>query len=155
MRIEVIVPRGKMFNLDIFKSLTKTGSRYVADQAKREFESSVATWDHKPDFDITYEGDAFQVGTDDDIYALVNNGADPHVILPRRRSRLVFQPEYRSKSVPGSLVSRSGGKSGEPIRARGVNHPGIDARRFDVSVAEKTGGLFVSKMIDAVVTANR
>lgn len=155
MKVEVILPKGSMFDLSRFLNSKRVGSRAVAEAAKRDFQSSVASWDEKPDFDIIDTDESFIVGTDDELYALVNNGSDPHVILPRRRKRLAFQTEYRSKTVPGSINSRSGGKSGDVVTSRGVMHPGFAARKFDVTVLKRTERTFIDKMINAVIEGNK
>jgi hypothetical protein len=66
------------------------------------------------------------------IFAFVNWGTGPRVIVRRNYPFLVFRPGYRRATSPGSLkVSPPWEKVGSRIYLRSVNHPGIKARRFD------------------------
>lgn len=66
------------------------------------------------------------------IFAYVNWGTGPRIIYRRNYPFLVFRPGYKRATRPGSLrVSPPWEKVGSRIYLRAVNHPGIEARRFD------------------------
>lgn len=103
-----------------------------------DFKTTVATWTHKPGFTIdNSQPDRRIVGTDDQIYAYVNDGTKAHTIRARGKGRLRFQAGYRAKTSPGVIGSRGGGASGPVVYARVVRHPGTRARQLTKAIAEK------------------
>lgn len=66
------------------------------------------------------------------IFSYVNWGTGPRIIYKRNYPFLVFRPGYKRSTKPGSLsVSPPWEKVGSRIYLQAVNHPGIEARRFD------------------------
>lgn len=135
-RMDQVMPTQAFFdntnlaNGDIQNELDK-----ALDQAVREtlgkFSSTVATWNHKPKFEVDREPAARVVGTNDKIYEIVSEtGSKPHLIRPRNGKVLRFSSKYRAKTRKGILGSSSGGASGSPVFAKSVNHPGFEAREF-------------------------
>lgn len=128
----------------------------TANTVKRDLESTVKSWTNKPVFTIEYSKDEITVGTDDNIYALVDEGSPAHPIYPRVAKRLKFQSKYKAKTTPGVIGSRSGGKSGIIVTATGIpRHPGFTARKFIDAIAKKNNKAFFSGGDDVVVEANK
>jgi len=118
-----------------------------------EFEKTTATWTNRPAFetltDTTGGNLAVLVGTDDPIYRYVDEGTRPHRIVPKssnRSGRLFFQSGYVAKTSPGVIGSRAGGKFGNVVVARAVNHPGTKARGFSKQIEAKTRNRFKRNM---------
>lgn len=155
MRVEVIVPHGKLFDVEKFVYLRKTSYMTVAKKAKSDFERTTRTWERRPTFYIKDEQNGLIVGTDDQGYAFVNDGTDAHIILPRGKYPLVFQKGYKSKTLPNTIQSFRGGKFGEIIRSRFVRHPGIEPRRFDLIILKNTEKMIQTRMIDVVKICNK
>lgn len=153
MRIEAIIPK-MIFNTSVFQRLAAAQAGAVALAVKRDFESTTKTWDHSVEFTMEYSAQEITVGTDDELYALVNNGASSHTITPRRARSLVFQPGYKAKTSPGVIGSKSGGKSGDPIQVPSVSHPGFQARAFDEAIAKKHDLDFGDAIDKAIAQAN-
>lgn len=137
LKLKPIRPKGLG---DAFKRLPKAvekGMKEAAEAAKADFEKTVATWEHKPSFVITEEGNGeFSVGTDDEIYSFVDRGTDPYTIRPHGRV-LKFSPGSRPKTRPGVITSGSGGRGGGVVYTRVVHHPGIKARLFTQQLAAR------------------
>lgn len=105
--------------------------------ALRDFQSTTATWQHKPGFAVEAPSpDGRLVGTDDEIYGYVNGGTRAHTIRPRKK-RLRFPSKFRAKTRPGALRSTRGSRGGPVVFARAVRHPGTKARHFDEAIAAK------------------
>lgn len=154
MNIEVVIPKA-IFDVEKFKRLQRAHMASVALAVKRDFEATVKNWDHKPTFEVQYSSEEITVGTDDDIYALVDAGSPSHTISPVRAKRLKFQNKYKAKSTPGVIGSKRGGKSGEIVTAKVVRHPGFQARKFLDAIAKKNNVKFFQGGDAAVAEANK
>jgi len=122
-----------------------------------EFRKTTATWTNKPAFetltDTTGGNLTVLVGTDNEIYKFVDEGTRPHRIVPKasnRSGRLFFQSGYVAKTTPGIIGSRAGGKFGNVVVARAVNHPGTQARGFTKQIEAKTRNRFKRNMQEAM-----
>lgn len=138
--------------LELLNAMRRMGTKIKAD-----FESTTATWSHKPRFEVmvslTQPGPTVVVDTNDEIYRYVAEGTKPHVIRPRTPGgRLAFPGTYRAKTTPGVIGSQAGGGSGETRFARVVNHPGTEARNFHKLIAKKWQPKFKREMEDAMRT---
>lgn len=159
MRVEVIVPKGAMFDIEKFKYRNRVSSTKVAKEAKRLFDSTTRSWSRRPKFYIkdSYGSDFIEIGTDDELYAMINDGVPAHVIIARggRRGVMSFQREYSAKTSPRVIGSRSGGKSGNVVTTNFVWHPGIDPREFADEIMKRTDKMFIDLKIGDIVEANR
>lgn len=119
---------------------------------KVDFGVTVQTWSDKPSFTIEAQGDwSRTVGTDDDIYAMLNEGTGPHVIAPRRGGVLAFRTPFQAKTLPRSISSGPGRRGANVAFTRGVvHHPGTKAREWDTVIAEKWDRLFAQQMQRAI-----
>jgi len=126
---------------------------------KKDYERTTKTWEHKVRFQtqesIKPTGPAVLVGTDDLIYKFVDEGTRPHLIRARRAPRLVFQTGYKSKTLPGVLDARHGGKFGPIATALAVQHPGTEARGFTEMLQKTWQAKFKAEMEKAMVRAAR
>ena len=122
----------------------------VGQDAQTMFNETTETWNHKPEFtkELIEETQRLRmvVGTSDPIYNLVNKGAPMHVISPRNGPFLRFQNGYTPKSQPGSRSSFVGGKSGDFVSATEVQHPRLEARKFDELIAHDIEDEFNEKI---------
>lgn len=130
------------------------GLRSAARAVQRDYEATVATWKHKPKFDLVIAlgktKAEFLVGTDDKIYGYVDEGTKPHIIVPKKAKVLRFSNVYRAKTSPGVIGSSDGGSSGEPVFVRVVRHPGVRARKFSKTINDKHKKSFKDKMHEAM-----
>jgi len=108
---------------------------------KKDYQETVKTWEHKVVFTSIISlkgGPSVLVGTDDEIYGMVNNGTKPHDIAPKNpKGKLVYQVTYVAKTQPGVIGSGPGGKSGKYTMRGRVHHPGFKARKFDDAINKK------------------
>lgn len=118
-------------------------------------------WENAPDFSATvYDSTnsiichVFPSGNGTANYELVNNGAPPHTITPRRRGMLRFQTGYRASTSPRVISSRANARFGNVISTPVVHHPGFEARAFDETIALDYYDTFAEDMQDAIKTAS-
>lgn len=125
------------------------------DVMDKDFQSSVKDWKTKVDFDkeVRTKNNAIEgeESTDNDIYRFVSAGTKRHYVAPRRARVLAFQPNYKSKSVAGTIPSRSGGASGNTVFSKGHYVSGIKAREYPKQIAKKRMKDFVKIMTNAVI----
>ena len=127
-------------------------------ELKREFKKTTEGWKNKPDFSQKFSNKSDSVsvsvwasGTHKNQYALVNYGSPRHDIPAKRGGLLRFQPGYRAATRPRVLSSRSPQRFGAFISSRGIkNHPGFEAREFDITVAKKIAPGFAEDVQRAI-----
>lgn len=124
--------------------------REVAEEAKDDFERTVATWKDKPEFEIEERPRSFAVVTDDEKYNWVDKGTRPHIIRPKNGNYLAFQGGYQAKTTPRVIGSRPGGSSGPTVYSQEVHHPGTEAREFSKTIYNKWQQEFASRMTDGI-----
>lgn len=127
------------------KQIEKDLRNKVAPALVKSHNLVVADWKHKPEFQtrIAVRPDkisvtVFPAGENAGIYALVDEGTEPHEIKPVRAPLLVFQTGYISKTLarPARTVSGGGISTGPTVRAKIVHHPGFEGREFSKTIAE-------------------
>ena len=114
----------------------------LARRIKADFDSTVATWEEKPEFTVTRLANALRIkitiATDDIIYFWVSQGTEPHEIEPIDSDGvMIFQENYAAKTSPNVIGSRVGGESGATIFSKHAFHPGIEPRNFDEAIKKK------------------
>lgn len=115
------------------------------------FRLTVATWKQQPvfkghDIHATRGGDmGFVVGTDDELYAILNAGTRrTQDIVPVRRKALRFFIPFAPKTKPGAVKPTMGGRGKQAIitkRVRGVNNR-VAPRHWDTTIAEAIRKVF-------------
>lgn len=128
-----------------FKALAKKIPSLVQDtmealtaDALKDYESTVATWNNKPEFIVKRQSkNIWTITTDDEIYAMLDSGTRPHKIEAKPGHVLAFQNKYVAKTSPRVIASTSGGPSGKTVFAMSVDHPGTKARYFNKTIAAK------------------
>lgn len=137
IKLAPLTPNAKKINFTRFATAAKLGLKDAAEAAKADMEKTTATWNHKPDWIIKEQKDGFLVGTDDAVWAMLDVGTRAHRIIARRAKRLRFGSSFTAKTRPGFVGSQSGGSSGGPVFAQGVDHPGTTARGWSKLIASK------------------
>lgn len=156
MPIEVILPKGKVFDAQKMGNIIKNTLTAQAKAIKVDFDVTTQTWDHRPVFTITTPG-RFQrlIATDDPIYAMLDKGTKAHTIRPKSaRGILRFTTPFRAKTVPNAIRSNKGSKGNTQVVARVVNHPGTAARNWAQVIAKKWNaqiGPIFQRAIDSTV----
>lgn len=119
---------------------------------KVDFQVTTKTWDDAPTFQIqTPTAWTRTVGTGHAIYAMLNEGTDPHTISPKPGGALVFRTPFQSKTLPRSISSSAGSKGSNVVfTRRSVRHPGTEARAWDTAIAQKWDALFPQQMQRAI-----
>jgi hypothetical protein len=160
IQVKVTVPE-IIFQSDIIRLRIENAirSKTIPDM-KVQFGKTVQGWKHPPDFSQKLvsandhiSGIVWASGGNKNQYKLVNYGAPPHTILPRRKKMLRFIRGYRAATRPKMLSSRSPQRIGGYAVYEGVSHPGFEARQFDLAVAEEIAQRFASDMQAAIMGA--
>jgi hypothetical protein len=85
----------------------------------------------------------------------VDQGTDPHIIVPKRARVLRFQSSYKAKTRVNVIGSNSGGSWGIVIATRFVRHPGNAARNFTIMISEKAQTRLTKELNEAVALMAR
>lgn len=128
IRMEVILPRRKLFDADKLGKAVENALNGVALDVQADFGTTTQTWNHQPGFNIQKKTGERIVSTDDKIYGFVSRGT--------RVRRALMSPDFRPKTRNRYIGSDQGAGRVLVVR-RTLNRPGISAREFDVAIREK------------------
>ena len=138
----------------VSKAIQHTMVSKTGPELRREFDKTTSTWNDKPVFKTEqYSGTAvmwLKVFTYSEKYRLVNAGAKPHDLRPRKAKFLRFQTGFKAKTRSHFIGSNAGGKSGNYISTPAVHHPGFEAREFDQTIADEYADTFREDIQDAI-----
>lgn len=137
MKLTPIIPKTMGQKFKSAPEAVRKGMREAAEAVKADFDKTVSTWEHKPDFKITEQSENFIVSTDDEVFGFVDLGTKPHVIVAKRARVLRFATGGKPKTSPGKITSGSGSKGGDVVFRPRVNHPGTKARLFTQQIAKR------------------
>lgn len=151
-----ILPRKSIINVARHRAAINETLDKTADDVRKDFLRTVATWEHSVEFTIEVP-DSFvrTVSTADEIYGMLNAGTPPHLIFPKAGGFLRFQAPFQAKTVPQSISSGPGSIGGQTVYSRGVAHPGTKARDWDLTIALKWLDIFPKRMQAAIRKAVR
>lgn len=92
-----------------------------------------------------------EVYTINEIYGYVNDGTDGHIVAPKNKPFLAFQPNYTAKTSPSRISARAGGAKGGYVYTRKGHYvKGIKAREFDKQIAKLRKESFENDMGEAL-----
>lgn len=137
---KAILPRGGAKALmlrDKQARAIETALDTAAERVRRDFLRTVRTWENPAAFEVLIKQHRRDVVTSDPIYAMLDQGTRPHLILPRRAKYLRFTTPFVSKTLPRTISSRAGSKGDTVNFRKGVNHPGTEARDWVLTIAIK------------------
>lgn len=156
IKLKAIVPKSLAFDPKGMARAIKNGLDGAARGAKVDFDVTAQTWKHKPAFRIEAPNAmARTVSTDDEIYGYLDQGTRAHRIVARRAKRLRFMSGFRPKTRAGYIGSNQGSRSGAPVFAQAVNHPGTKPRKLAKAIAtkwQKQASVILQRAIDAEVS---
>lgn len=150
-----------------YKRVVRNALRRATYRLKKDFEATTATWEHEVEFKehthLAEKDPVMSAGVDttDEIYAYVNDGTKPHLILPgaltgkSNKTVLAFPSVFKPKTKPRVIGSGPGKSGGKTIFSRGVWHPGTEARQFTEAIKRKWEPWFKKEMIAAIRLGNR
>lgn len=157
IKITVTVPKEIISVEGVRRAIIEAQNNSTAPNLKSLFRQTVNGWQKPPYFSARRIDTSQQLGIFvhpsgpyADKYAMINEGARPHIIRPRRARMLHFQVGYRAGTRPRSLNSRAYSRFGEFVRTGIVHHPGFEAREFTATIAERYEPRFVEEMNDAI-----
>lgn len=152
--IKITIPKEVFNDQDWRRRVIHVQDQKTGPELQKLFRKTVEGWQTKPRFYKRKHITTYQIGIiahaakdkEGEIYALVNNGAKPHIIRPRRRGFLRFQTGYRAASRPRFIGGGRKSRFGAFISTPMVRHPGFEAREFDSTIAEFYAPTFVKDM---------
>jgi len=143
IKVVVTVPKTVFDDKAMVAELTRVQNSKTAPEVKRLFKNTTGDWQHNVDFQSRQRTtnssigvSVFPTGTNAKLYALVNNGAEPHDIPKSGTTFMRFQPGYRAATTPRVIRSRSKQRFGDYITTYKVRHPGFKGREFDSAIAD-------------------
>lgn len=137
IKLASIKPSAKAITFTRFATAAKLGLKDAAEAAEKDFRSTSATWNHKPEYVIKEQKDGYLVGTEDDVWVMLNQGTRAHLIVARRAKRLRFGVGGAPKTRPGFVGSTGGSAGSGAVFAQTVHHPGTTARAWSKLIAAK------------------
>lgn len=157
MKAVVILPKRPIIDQRKMRQAIENTLTAQAKAIKVDFSVTTQTWSRRPTFKIERPSDYVrEIGTDSELYAMLDKGTKPHTIQPKRpRGILRFTTPFRSKTIPNQIRSRQGSKGNTPVVARRVNHPGTAARQWAKVIAKKWEGqlgTIFQRAIDSAVS---
>jgi hypothetical protein len=160
--IKVSIPK-EIVNVEkVRQAIIDAQNRKTKPALVQLFGQTVDGWKNRPEFRSRRVDTSSQLGirvypagANADQYVLVNEGARPHIIRPRRARMLRFQPGYRAGTRPRSLHSSAFARSGQFVTAQMVHHPGFEAREFTQTIADEHESDFKSDMEQAIKDGTR
>ena len=157
-----------------FNNQLRNALRRINYQVKKDLESTVVTWDEKPEFKETTTVRPKEptwgasVTTDNEIYHWVNDGTGlegpKHQKYPiyagiytgkSDKKALAFPSVFKPKTRPRRIASYAGMKGGKTVMRPYVMHPGIKARDFTGMIYRKRRPWMKQQIDGAVKTASR
>lgn len=156
IRMEPIVSKQRHLDPARFKAEIERATSEVKEGIKADFQKTTRTWKHQPTWYITRRGYDWFIGTKDKIYGYVDEGTAPHIIQPKRPGGRLhfFGSGFKPKSRVGYIDSYAGATANKDERfAKVVHHPGTEARKFTVKIAEKWRKKWVGRLRQAIHTA--
>lgn len=158
IKAKVIKPHTP-FKPGVFREEIKIELATIEAGMLKDFEKTVASWDHEVEFKTTTTVTPSQVSatvkTSDPIYRYVDQGTKKHIIRPRKARMLRFQSKYKAKTEPHVISSHAGGPSGKEVFATVVHHPGTDARYFARDIQAKWQPKMKKQIEQAIARAAR
>lgn len=150
----------RKFRDDVFRKEIFITAKKTARDIKKDFEKTTRTWKTKVKFELIVavgpKSIDILVATDDEIYGYVDRGTKEHLIQPKKAGGvLAFKSQYKPKTIPNMIGSKSGGASGETVFAAWVIHPGTKARNFDKVIAKKWTPIYKRRIEKAISVANK
>jgi hypothetical protein len=141
MEFKAVVPAGLTDAATLQKIVTNQ-MRMVAKSVAVDFIATTYTWKRRPDFVINeIDVETITIGTDNDIWKMIDVGTRPHVIRVKYAKALRFQwggfGSYKAKTIPRQFRSNKGKISGPINYRKSVKHPGFVARDFTDAAAVK------------------
>jgi hypothetical protein len=137
IKMAPITPNAKKINYSRFAAPAKLGMRDAAEAAQADMEKTTAAWRHKPEWVVKEQKDGYLVGTNDDVWNMLDKGTPKHVIRAKRGRVLRFGSGFAPKTRPGFVGSTAGTKASGAVFRRQVNHPGTAARSWSKLIAAK------------------
>lgn len=157
VKLRVFVPKTVFDDARAVRNIQHVMTSKTGPELRKEFEKTIKSWDDRPNFQMEHYFGVrvlwVKVYTYSTVYRLVNAGARPHEIRPRKARLLRFQSQFKPKSRPRLIGSFAGGKSGDYVSARSVHHPGFEAREFDQEISEQYQDTFRKDIQDAISDA--
>ena len=142
IRLEPIIPVKGMFNpAEVSRVIESTLDRQ-AKLVQADFNKTTATWRHNVPFVIAASIGERIIATSDDIYRYVSEGT--------KVRRVIMTPDFSPKSKRrfiGASVGAGGVAFGPSKR---INMPGIKAREFAETIADKWQDALQEYMQDAI-----
>ena len=169
-KVNVFVPKDILRQSIVQDSIAQVMVKKTAPEVYSLFKGTVSGWDNKPTFKRKLKRSmnymSMSVWADGEglnsrgiavwkQYAMVNQGVDRHDI-PKSGTTYMRFPDgrgYKSSTRPRMLTSGPRANFGQMVVKFKVDHPGLKAREFDKTIAEKYEPIFRKDIQDAIGVA--
>lgn len=154
IKAKVLAPHMHLTEVAELGTAVENAFTMAAKDVKVDFQVTTKTWEHQPEFTIEKLPEGRAVYTTDQVYAWVNDGTKPHLIMAKDAPVLAFPEKFGPKTRPGAIRSNKGHQGGKTIFTTQVNHPGTEPRKFDEAIEKKWQEKFpqlLQRAIDAAL----
>lgn len=148
----------------LVKEEFNTELRSIGDEWEVYYRTVVQQWSRKPRFisRIKVAPDVLELrvladGDNAEIWYFVNDGTEPHIITPKAPGYpLRFQTGYSARTAAPAKFNQGDGRAyGSWVSKYSVNHPGTEAREFDVEAAKRIRPNLGKRIANAIQRAIR
>lgn len=137
IKFKPIIPKRLPINARTQQQAIDAGMADAAAGALVDFQSTAETWTTQPTFKAKPIKNGYLVGTDNDIWGMLDHGTKPHDIVATKIALRFPGGPYRAKTRPGFIGSQAGGSSGAFIFRGKVHHPGTKPRGWSILIRKK------------------
>jgi hypothetical protein len=147
LKMSVVIPNP--LNVSKMKHEFIELMRDMGEGIREEFEDTTKTWNTAVRFDpsttvpkVGTDSIVAETYTENQVYDWVSEGTESHPIFPRNAKALAFPGTFVPKTFPG-IINSGAGFSGPVDQFRNwVGHPGVEARKFDRTIAVRQEKIF-------------
>jgi hypothetical protein len=149
----------KKLKIDKVRLRILNALRAEGKEIKKEFEKTVATWKGaKPTFEIaiglTGQDAIVLVGPAGNRegaqkWGWLDGGTEAHVIRAKNAPNLVFQTGFTPKTKVQTFSSGTGSSSPPWRSVKQVQHPGIEAREWSITIVKRRKKPFTKRILKA------
>jgi hypothetical protein len=156
-KLTPILPRP--LNVSGIQQALIDGMRDVGQRIREEFEDTTKTWNHQPAWDPAFpiprvgiDEISVTTETEDQVYGWLDQGTKKNYPIPTVPGvkSLAFPSQFIAKTSPGIIGSGVGFSGGDTVIRKQVIHPGVEARKFDETIAKNNKSNFKITMDQAM-----
>ncbi len=130
-----------LFDIKRVKQIIEENIEDISYTILEKFEETVSQWETEVIFEVDIEKEGGSVYTTNEVYKYVNDGTEPHAIVPNTASVLAFPTGYGGQTAKMPSLPKAPKAPtqnlGNMTFTKSVMHPGTEGKEYDKKVAEE------------------